>query len=183
MSVLKVLCICDSHGSHSFPLDVEADVVCTLGDLSGAELLSVKEHYKVPILSVYGNSDTLSSYEAAGVTLLDGKSVEINGVKFGGISGIPVYSPRQPFYVKEEHAVEEMLQRMGRVDIMLSHSNPMIPFCDDESNGYRGFQSFVNYMNLFRPKQWWHGHLHNPNTYKHKDTTVTCVYGHFLFEI
>lgn len=180
---MKILCIADSHGSVNFPLDAKVDAVCTLGDVGRMDVSTLLDHYQVPILSVYGNADSLDTYRSDRIILLDGETVDINGVVFGGVGGIPIYSAKQRYYTKSEADMEEAFFRMGKVDVVLSHANPMIPYNGDYTNPDRGFDAFVDYMTEHRPKVWMHGHLHTPGESTLGETRILSVYPYAQIEL
>ena len=81
----------------------EADVLLLCGDLTDyglpeeAELLAadIRSHLRIPVIGVLGNHDFESAHpeavtkvmEDAGVEMLDGEAVEIDGVGFAGVCG------------------------------------------------------------------------------------------------
>ena len=78
--------------------------------------------------------------------------------------------------------------RHGRyLDLLITHAPPF-GIHDKQDLTHRGFNSFLRFMRLFRPRYLLHGHIHrdpnrpNPITQYHQ-TTVINVYPKYYFQL
>ncbi len=102
------------------------------GDVRGP-WLAMRQHFRA-VVGVAGNHDLFGATPAEhkdfrgtnGVHLLDGESVAVAGVRFGGISGV-IGDPKRPFrrFEADFHAeIDRLVQ--GRPDILLLHQGPVV---------------------------------------------------------
>ena len=135
---------------------------------------------------------------AFGGNLVDGRIVydKRSGLIIMGLGGSMLYN-----YGKSQYSERQMQWRIARLmprllynkkrygralDILVTHA-PAFGFGDGEDICHRGFQTFLNFMDAYRPKYLLHGHVHlfdeNANRiYKYKDTTIINVYKSYVLD-
>ena len=178
---LKVLLISDTHGECSVE-GVRPDVVFILGDLDYYEIKKIDQAYDCPKFGVLGNHDTPHDFQDTEIQNLHGRVVLWNGLRIGGIEGCPRYNNRKYLQYTDDE-VEELLEQMGEMDIVLSHSNPMHYLTNDRTDAHRGFLALKQYIREKKPQYVFHGHLHEPSVKKLGDTVIQCIYGETIVEI
>lgn len=153
------------------------DCCVLLGDHSAEDIDTILRIVKdVPIYGVLGNHDDWERYKNRNVINIDGKVIDINGVKIGGLSGSFKYknSPYSPLYTHEESI--NIIDNMGPCDIFVSHDKPYF----EESNDvvHNGLKGITKYIYKGHIPLHFHGHIHvNTETYLKNGTKSTCIYG------
>ena len=155
----------------------DVDLVIACGDLPYSYLEYIVSMLNVPCFYVHGNHDG-PEYMSNGAVLtkpggwidLDGQSVEEQGVLLAGLEGSIRYKPDAPYqYTEREMALRawrmipallvNRLQYGRYVDILVTHSPPQ-GIHDDDDLAHRGFETFLDFMERFRPRFLLHGHKH-----------------------
>lgn len=173
----------------------EADVLLMCGDLTDyglpeeAELLAadVRSHLRIPVIGVLGNHDFESAQpaavikvmEEAGVEMLDGEAVEIDGVGFAGVCGFGGGFGRQMLNAWGEPLiktfVQEAIDQALRLEqaltklqsdrrIVLLHYAPIRATVEGEPPEifpFLGSTRLEEPINRFRVSAAFHGHAHN----------------------
>ncbi len=204
MAKLRIAAVADIHyGKHSrgelhnvfADISHQADVLLLCGDLTDyglaeeAEELAVdlRAAVRVPMIGVLGNHDFESGeaklvrqvLEQAGVTMLDGEAIEIEGVGFAGVCGFGGGFGRRMLnawgeplikqFVQEalDHAVR-LEQALGKLQserrIAVLHYSPIratIAGEDPEVFPFLGSSRLEEPINRFRVTAVFHGHAHN----------------------
>jgi len=174
----------------------DVDMVVSCGDLPYSYLEFIATLLNVPCFYVHGNHDH-PEHQASGRTLtepggwvnLDGRSVEAKGVLLAGLEGSIRYKPNVS-YQYSEHAMAWKIWclipyllvnrfRRGRyLDILVTHSPPR-GIHDGEDLPHQGFESFLAFMNWFKPRYLLHGHKHvygtEPTRTAYADTEVINI--------
>lgn len=199
---LRIAAISDLHydrhagGSHVALFDQineAADVFLICGDLTDygleeeAELLAQDlSSVDIPILAVLGNHDFESGtpeqvhdvMEEAGVRMLDGESITIDGVGFAGVNGFaggfgkwmltpwgePVYKAFVDASVREALKLEEALSRLDTPErIVLMHYAPIRETVEGEPPEifpFLGSSRLEEPLNRYKVRAAFHGHAH-----------------------
>ena len=179
---MRVLAFSDVHGDWGALeriVKTEADLYVCLGDLTfgevGIERAAEYLNTLPRLLCVPGNNERPETLrKLLRHPVLHGERVEVDGVVFGGIGG----SPHTPFHTIHEWAEEEawaLLERMGRVDVLLSHAPPAgTPLALTRSGVDAGSKAVREYILTFRPRIALVGHVHERagERYVLGDTTV-----------
>lgn len=173
----------------------EADVLLMCGDLTDyglpeeAELLAadIRAYLRIPIIGVLGNHDFESGQqdavtkvmEEAGVEMLDGESVEIDGVGFAGVCGFGGGFGRRMLNAWGEPLikafVQEAIDQALRLEqalaklttdrrIVLLHYAPVRATVEGEPPEifpWLGSTRLEEPINRFRVSACFHGHAHN----------------------
>ena len=201
---LRVAAIADIHyGKHSRGIlhdtfaacSQRADVLLLCGDLTDYGLaeeaeeliVDLRSAVHIPILAVLGNHDFESGQpelvskvlEQAGVTVLDGECVEIEGVGFAGVCGFGGGFGRRMLnawgeplvkkFVQEaiDHAVrleQALIKLQTDRRVALLHYAPIRETCEGESPEiypFLGSTRLEEPINRFRVSAVFHGHAHN----------------------
>jgi len=204
MAKLRIAAVADIHyGKHSrgelhdvfADISHQADVLLLCGDLTDyglpeeAEELAVdlRGAVRVPMIGVLGNHDFESGeaklvrqvLEQAGVTMLDGEAIEIEGVGFAGVCGFGGGFGRRMLnawgealikqFVQEalDHAVR-LEQALGKLQserrVAVLHYSPIratVAGEDPEIFPFLGSSRLEEPINRFRVDAVFHGHAHN----------------------
>lgn len=114
-----------------------------------------------PVYFVPGNMDPPEAldYEAPGIRPLHGRVLEIGGYKIGGVGGSPPTPFRDLIRFTEEE-ISSVLQRLGRVDILVAHSPPRGILDRVGGSTPVGSTAVLKYVEENRPILSVHGHIH-----------------------
>lgn len=188
---LKILFIADTHNclnSNSEVLQyiknqLDYNYCILLGDHSGndlAEILKVVPHDK--ICGILGNHDSWQKYEQYEINNINGKVLNINGVRIAGIGGSYKYknSIEYALYTHEESI--ELADKLEDADILVTHDKP---FTEDKHNpAHDGLKGITKYIYKNHIPLHIHGHLHEENEQILKNGTKSiCLYMAKLIEI
>jgi Icc-related predicted phosphoesterase len=202
--ILRIAAAADLHynrasKAHLQPLfsqaSTAADVLLLCGDLTDyghveeAQVLAedIRSHAKIPVVAVLGNHDfetghateIIDTLEKVGVHVLDGESVEIEGVGFAGVCGFgggfgqlmldPWGEPLIKAFVQEavdqSVRLERALSRLHtKQRVALLHYAPIkatILNEDPELFPFLGCSRLEDPLNRFKVDVVFHGHAHN----------------------
>lgn len=206
---MKILAVSDmvldrlysARVADNFP-GVELILGC--GDLPYDYLEFLVTALNVPLLYVPGNHDPAfdrrnPSSRADGCEFLDRETVRVKGLSIAGIGGSIRYKPGHP----NQYTQSEMQRRLisfaprlgwhllrhgGVLDIMIAHSPPF-GIHDDDDQAHIGFKAFNDFIRVFKPRYFIHGHtmvykgnLLSPVT-KVDETTVINIYPSRIIEV
>ena len=188
---LKILFIADTHNclnSNSEVLQyiknqLDYNYCILLGDHSGndlAEILKVVPHDK--ICGIPGNHDSWQKYEQYEINNINGKVLNINGVRIAGIGGSYKYknSIEYALYTHEESI--ELADKLEDADILVTHDKPFIE--DKHNPAHDGLKGITKYIYKNHIPLHIHGHLHEENEQILKNGTKSiCLYMAKLIEI
>ena len=188
---LKILFIADTHNclnSNSEVLQyiknqLDYNYCILLGDHSGndlAEILKVVPHDK--ICGILGNHDSWQKYEQYEINNINGKVLNINGVRIAGIGGSYKYknSIEYALYTHEESI--ELADKLEDADILVTHDKPFIE--DKHNPAHDGLKGITKYIYKNHIPLHIHGHLHEENEQILKNGTKSiCLYMAKLIEI
>ena len=180
---IKIIVIADTHNSldeellYDFVVQhPDYDLCLLLGDHSGYDVEKILKYIsKEKIYALLGNHD--SNYiEHYDLNNLNGKIVEVNGVKLIGIEGSFKYKPSSFPSFTQEGSVE-FLNNKHSVDILVSHDGPF----DSEKEydpAHQGLFGITYYLFKKKIKYNIHGHLHkNYQRNLLNGTIEICKYG------
>ena len=164
---LNIIVITDTHNtlnegelSNIVNLHPNYDLCVLLGDHNNNDIdIILKYIDKNKLYCLLGNHDNnyIKNYS---LNNLNGKIIEVNGVKIMGIQGSFKYKPADfPSFTQEESI--EFLKDKEAVDILFSHDSP---FDDNMINNpaHQGLFGITYYLYKNKVKYNIHGHLHNP---------------------
>ena len=188
---LKILFITDTHNCLTYDKECieyiknakDYDYCILLGDHSANDLDEItKMISKDKICGVLGNHDSWDKYEEYGINNIDGKIIEVNGVKIAGISGSFKYknSDQYALYTHEESI--EIADKMEYADILVSHDKPFTK--DFHDNAHDGLKGITKYLYKNQVPLHIHGHLHEESEEDLKNGTKTiCLFKAKIVEI
>ena len=196
---MKILAVSDEESpalwDHYVPgrLD-EYDLIISCGDLKASYLTFLATMSRARVLYVHGNHD--GSYRFSppeGCDCIDGHLVVYNGVRILGLGGCRRYTPGEHQYSESQMRrriarLRYALWRSGGVDIVVTHASPR-GLGDMEDPAHRGFGSFVELIDRYRPSLLLHGHTHlryQPGAsreLKRGETRIINVSGRYALEL
>lgn len=130
---LKLLFITDTHNCLTYDNEslkylkniTNYDYCILLGDHSADDLYEITKIIpKEKICGVLGNHDSWEKYKEYDIENINGKVININGIRIAGISGSFKYknSDQYALYTHEESI--EIANNMTEADILVSHDKP-----------------------------------------------------------
>ena len=182
--------------------DVELILGC--GDLPYEYLEFLVSALNVPLLYVPGNHDPEYNQQnqraqADGCDRLDRGVRWVKGLNLAGLGGSIRYNPASPnqytqadMYWRTLSLLPAMLRQWIKtgsgLDIMIAHSPPC-GIHDDDDPAHIGFRVFCNFIRIFKPRYFLHGHTlvyrNNllPSVMQLGPTTVINVYPYRVLEV
>ncbi|NGO68117.1 metallophosphoesterase family protein [Streptomyces boncukensis] len=144
--------------------------------------------FPTPTYATYGNVDMpplWPEYAGPGTTVLDGRTAEIGGWRFGFVGGGLTTAMRTPFEIDDETYAGKIaaLGERGDVDVLCSHIPPEVPeLCYDTvaRRFERGSSALLEAVHALRPRYHLFGHVHQPLVRRMRIGATECVnVGHF----
>lgn len=163
------------------------------------------KNLNVPCIGILGNHDNTQTLSENNIKNLHLKTTIINNIKFGGFEGSIKYKDIGGIvYTQEESS--KLLNDFPACDIFISHSNPQFweykkeyikenlfnsiyrkinhkhkPYIYKQQplklNVHDGLIGIGDYINHYKPKYVFHGHIHTNNIYTINNTTIYSCYG------
>ncbi|WP_007516310.1 metallophosphoesterase family protein [Pseudofrankia saprophytica] len=141
--------------------------------------------FPTPTYLTYGNVDLphlYPEYLRDGVTLLDGQTVDIGGLRFGFIGG-GLRTPMNTPYEIDDETFAAKVAAVGEVDVLCCHIPPHVPelVYDVEAGRFeRGSEAVLEAIQATQPKYALFGHVHQPLVDSLYIGSTRCVnVGHF----
>ncbi len=206
---MKILAVSDVVVDRLYSAQIaehfrDVDMILGCGDLSYEYLEFLVSALNVPLLYVPGNHDPQydqqkPSARADGCDLLDQRVTRVKGLNLAGLGGSIRYKPVPPnqytqaeMYLRVISLLPGLLRQRGQtggaLDIMVAHSPPR-GIHDDDDPAHVGFLAFRDFIRVFKPRYFLHGHtlvyksnLLSPVT-QVGATTVINVYPYRLLEV
>ncbi len=169
------------------------DLIISCGDLSPRYLSFLATFTHAPVLYVHGNHDACYEFTPPeGCTCIDDKIYEFQGVRIMGLGGSMRYKPGPFMYTQKEmnKRIKKMrfpLMRKKGIDILVTHS-PAYHLNDGEDVPHIGFEGFIDILDKYEPKYFFHGHVHMSYGRQHvrmctyKNTTVVNAYEQYIID-
>ena len=141
------------------------DLIISCGDLDADYLSFLTTMTSIPVLYVKGNHDyKYAKKPPEGCICIEGDIYEFEGIRFLGLGGSYRYKEGGNMYTENE-----MRSRVRRLwfklfmkrgfDVLVTHS-PAFGVNDGEDLPHRGFETFLELIEKYRPKYFVHGHVH-----------------------
>jgi Icc-related predicted phosphoesterase len=206
---LKILAVSDVVVDRLYSVQIAehfrgVDMVLGCGDLPFEYLEFLVSVLNAPLLYVPGNHDPQFNAKnpaarADGCDLLDQRVTRVKGLNLAGLGGSIRYKPDPPnqytqaqMYLRAISILPGLLRQRvqtgGGLDIMIAHSPPH-GIHDDCDTAHVGFLAFRDFIRVFKPRYFLHGHtlvyksnLLPPVT-QVGGTTVINVYPYRLIEV
>lgn len=170
------------------------DLIISCGDLSPHYLSFLATFTKAPVIYVHGNHD--GCYEKTppdGCICIDDALFKYKGLRILGLGGAIKYRPGPHMYSQKE-----MKKRVKKLrwkllfnkgfDILVTHA-PAYRFNDGDDMPHTGFEVFIKLLDKYKPKYFFHGHVHATyggrykRTSSYKDTQVVNAYEKYIVDI
>jgi len=148
-------------------------------------------------MSLYATSMEAQTRNYYGSTCMENRVRVLEGVIVAGLGGSIDYNRGEhqysdlAMYLRIVRLIPRLLWNRllrGRyLDILLTHAPPR-GIHDREDRCHQGFQGFLWFMRVFRPRYLLHGHIHlydinAERVTPYHDTEVINVYDHYVLEI
>jgi uncharacterized protein len=180
---LKLLFVCDAHDEEAcidYLKELEAehspDAVLLGGDFENAGFARrMLEACTAPAYAVHGNMDDQEVVKAVGESYIHEKTVDVGGYKIGGIGGSNPSPFNTPMETTEEKLAES-LEKLGSVDVLLSHAPPLDCFADELPNKLHvGSKAVREYVLEKKPAACFCGHVHETQGAETLGRTLVCA--------
>jgi uncharacterized protein len=175
---LKILAVSDEVVDRLYSTQIveyfrDVDMILGCGDLPYEYLEFLVSVLNVPLLYVPGNHDPQfdkrnPAARADGCDLLDQRVARVKGLNLAGLGGSIRYKPVPPNqYTQTEMylrvisflpaLLRQRVQTGGGLDIVIAHSPPR-GIHDDDDPAHVGFLAFRDFVRVFKPRYFLHGH-------------------------
>jgi Icc-related predicted phosphoesterase len=141
--------------------------------------------FPTPTYLTYGNVDLphlYPEYLRDGITLLDGQTVDIGGLRFGFVGG-GLRTPMSTPYEIDDATFAAKVAAVGAVDVLCCHIPPHLPelVYDVEAGRFeRGSVAILEAIQATQPRYALFGHVHQPLVNSLYIGSTRCVnVGHF----
>jgi Icc-related predicted phosphoesterase len=176
--ILKILAVSDAVVDQLYSAEIaehfrDIEMILSCGDLPYEYLEFLISMLNVPLYYVPGNHDARynphdCSEQAQGCDNLDKRVIRIKGLNLAGLGGSIRYKPLPPnqytqaeMYTRLISFLPGLLQQRIRthdpLDIMIAHSPPF-GIHDDNDPAHVGFLAFRDFIRVFKPRYFLHGH-------------------------
>lgn len=143
----------------------EYDLILSCGDLNPKYLSFIVTMARAPLMYVHGNHDT--AYERIppeGCDCIEDDIVVYNGLRILGLGGCLRYRPGEHQYTQKQMRkrlakLRFKLWRHKGVDVVVTHAPPK-GIGDGEDRVHQGFEAFIELIDRYHPKYFFHGHTH-----------------------
>lgn len=197
--VLKILLLADHKSKFLYdyyePERIkDIDLIISCGDLPQEYLSFFVTLCNVPLLYVKGNHDArYASNPPEGCTCIEDDIYVYQGVRILGLGGSMQYIPRTENQYTERQMrrrIRKLLPKLWRhkgFDILVAHA-PAYEINDLPDLPHRGFAAFRALMDKYKPKYFFHGHVHAnysrgfKRTDTYRDTTIVNAYEFYVVE-
>jgi len=194
---MKILLVSDreesyiwDHFDHERFKDVELVLSC--GDLKAEYLSFLVTMIHVPLFYVPGNHDkSFLTNPPEGCVSADDTILTFKGIRILGLGGCMNYNNQPYQYTEEEMAkrirkLRHKIRKNKGFDILLTHA-PALGLGDGGDLAHRGFQSFVDLLDEYSPKYFFHGHQHmnygrRSRIMQYRNTTIANAYGYHIID-
>lgn len=143
----------------------EYDLILSAGDLKADYLSFLVTMARCPLMYVHGNHDAGYAHRPPeGCDCIDDKLVIYKGLRILGLGGCRQYRPGAHQYTEKQmrrriRKLRRAIRLAGGVDIVVAHAAPR-GVGDGEDIAHRGFASFLELIERWKPRYFLHGHLH-----------------------
>lgn len=172
---MNVLVLADDESCEQQVGDEPAEVVIACGDFHEAVIARIAQKVRAAhVLAVKGNHDGSGEFPDP-IVDLHLREYTLGGIRFGGFAGSWRYKPRG-YHLFDQEEVTRLLASFPPVDVFVAHNSPR-GVHDRDDHVHYGFDAFVSYIELAKPRLFIHGHQHVDRETRVGDTTIIGVYG------
>lgn len=173
---MKILHYSDIGDKNFLERYKKADILVTTGDLTTFDFLGLEDiKDEKPRIGVYGNHDTPGYMEKYGIGNLHLKTININGLIWGGFQGSRAYKEKGEFQFYEDEAKDFYLN-FPKVDMLLLHVGPK-GMLDAPDEVHRGSEYMARYVLEKKPKIVMLGHDHSNAEMEVGETKLIRTFG------
>lgn len=182
---ISLLVIADTHGTlneehfYEYLKNKDYDICILVGDHTSRDIEIILNYIaKDKLYGLKGNHDFeyLKNYNICDI---NGKIIEINGVKILGMEGSFKYKPVDfPSFTQEESIT--FFENKEKVDILVSHDKTF-DYTKIKDPAHQGLIGITNYIFKNNIPIHIHGHIHEP--YKKELINGTLEYSVFGYEL
>ena len=172
----------------------EFDLILSCGDLKPEYLSFLVTMGRAPLLYVHGNHD--QSYEnrpPEGCDCIEDRVFKYGDLRFVGLGGCRKYSGGSHQYTESQMKARLRKLRLKLwlskgVDIVVTHS-PVRDYGDDDDLPHRGFECFWKFLEKYKPRYLFHGHVHmnyghdRPRVVHYGDTDLVNGYERYVIDL
>ncbi len=194
---MKILLVSDreepyiwDYFDHERFKDIELVLSC--GDLKAEYLSFLVTMIHVPLFYVPGNHNKrYLKNPPEGCVSVDGRLVVHNGIRIIGLGGCMNYNNQEFQYTEKqmERRVRKLkwpIKRNNGFDILLTHA-PAFGLGDGDDIAHKGFECFVDLIDQYSPRYFFHGHQHlnygmSQRTRTYNNTTIVNAYGYHIID-
>lgn len=141
------------------------DLILSCGDLKPQYLSFLASFTKAPILYVHGNHDDCYEQMAPeGCICIEDRIYVHNGIRIMGLGGSLRYNSGINQYTQTQ--MKRRLRKLWLslkvnkgIDILLTHA-PAAGINEGDDYVHKGFEAFVEILEMYKPKYFVHGHIH-----------------------
>lgn len=195
---MKVLLVSDDESKYIWDYfdaskfkDIELIISC--GDLKASYLSYLVTMIHAPLIYVPGNhDDKYLKNPPEGCENIDGKIYEYKGLKILGFGGSYRYNTGHFQHTevemkKKANKLRTKIWLKGGVDIMVTHA-PAFKIGDGEDLCHRGFQTFNDLIDKYKPTYFFHGHQHltyghGPRIREYNETKIINAFEYYVLDI
>jgi Icc-related predicted phosphoesterase len=207
---MKILCISDQIDPMVYSPSIKErfrniDLILSAGDLPLDYLDFIISSLNKPLLFVFGNHHVESFAEQTGAPFwanghgavhVGSRVVREGGLIVAGLGGSMRYNRGENQYTNFQMGCQILrlipallFNRLFRgrfLDVLLTHAAPR-GIHDREDLCHRGFESFLWFMRVFKPKYLIHGHIHlydysELRVTEYNKTRVINAYSHYIID-
>lgn len=182
---ISLLVIADTHGTlneehfYEYLKNKDYDICILVGDHTSRDIEIILNYIdKDKLYGLKGNHDFeyLKNYNICDI---NGKIIEVNGVKILGMEGSFKYKPVDfPSFTQEESIT--FFENKAKVDILVSHDKTF-DYTKIKDPAHQGLIGITNYIFKNNIPIHIHGHIHEP--YKKELINGTLEYSVFGYEL
>ena len=167
---MKILTVSDAECSalwdYYAPGKLEKyDLILSAGDLKADYLTFLVTMARSPLMYIHGNHDErYAKRPPEGCDCIDDKLMIYKGLRILGLGGCRQYRPGAHQYTEAQmrrriRKLRAAVKLAGGVDIVVAHAAPA-GIGDAEDIAHRGFETFLELIDTWKPKFFVHGHMH-----------------------
>ena len=188
---LKLLFIADTHnclkeGNETLKFIQEQkgyDYCILLGDHSASDIEEILKVIPLnKICGILGNHDSWNKYENYGITNINGKFIDIKGIKIAGLGGGFKYKNSNEYVLYTHEESIQIANTIEKTDILITHDKAFIE--DNNNPAHDGLKGITEYIYKNHIALHIHGHLHEEKEEILKNGTKSiCLYMAKLLEL
>ena len=180
--IVRMAVIADDDSSSLPTTALSADILLSLGDVHPSTVERAANFFRPKrVFAVRGNHDSPYIDWPHWVEHIHGRSVEVFGLRFGGLDGCWRYKKTGSFLFTQEEA-HSVMQAMPHVDVLISHNSPAL-YHERDNGPHQGFEAITEYIDLHAPTLVLHGHQHLNMQTRRGQTLIAGVWGCKIFEL